>query len=155
MLPRLGGHGSQRGGGARAAIALFGLRIPADRWLPLISMGLLAATAGGVGLGLGARLRDYRTLQPLIGVTFAGSFFASGGCASVATLLPVANAFNIFWPPAYVFEAMQSLMHRTEVAAQGVVWIGRAAAAVVVICFGAGMLRRTYRASAAGAGRRG
>jgi ABC-type polysaccharide/polyol phosphate export permease len=94
------------------AVVLFGLRIPLDRCLPLLSIGLgVAVTAAGLGLGIGALCRDYRTVQPLLLVTAAGSFFASGGYASVATLPPVVRTLNVFWPPAYVFEAMQRTMY--------------------------------------------
>jgi ABC-type multidrug transport system permease subunit len=94
------------------AVFLFGLRIPPDRWLPLLGIGLgVAVTAAGLGLGIGALFRDYRTVQPLLLVTAAGSFFASGGYASIATLPPLVRTLNQFWPPAYVFEAMQLTMH--------------------------------------------
>lgn len=137
------------------AVTVFGLRIPPDRWLPLFGMGLLAALASaGVGLGIGAWLKDYRAIQPLVLVTLAGSFFASGGYGSVATLPPAVRAFDAFWPPAYVFEGMQSLMHRAEMPDQGALWAGMAVAAVLGVCFGTLMVWRTYRVAATGAGGR-
>ncbi|MBM4426624.1 MAG: ABC transporter permease [Chloroflexi bacterium] len=70
------------------AVALFGLRIPPDRWLSL--------AASGIGLGVGAWFRDYRTIQPLLIVTVAGSIFAAGGYASVPTLPPFVQAFDVY-----------------------------------------------------------
>ena len=94
------------------AVTLFGLEIPMDRWLALLGIGFMVAiAAAGLGLGLGAWLHDYRTLQPLLLVTAAGSFFAAGGYGSVATLPPAVRAFDQFWLPAYVFETMQAVMH--------------------------------------------
>lgn len=51
-----------------------------------------------------------RTVEPLLLITAAGSFFASGGFSSIATLPLVARTLNRFWPPAYVFESMQLTM---------------------------------------------
>lgn len=96
------------------AVLLFGLRIPPDRWFALLIIGIgIAVATAGFGLAVGAALRDYRTLQPLLGVALAGSFFASGGYASIATLPPAAREFNRFWLPAYVFESMHNIMHQT------------------------------------------
>lgn len=94
------------------AMTLFGLEASADRWLMALGFGVVVAVAAaGVGLGLGAWLRDYRTLQPLLLVTAAASFFAAGGYGSVATLPPAVRAFDAFWPPAYVFEALHAILH--------------------------------------------
>ncbi|MCG8351891.1 MAG: ABC transporter permease [Chloroflexales bacterium] len=82
--------------------------------MPFLGIGIgIAVTAAGLGLVLGALCRDYRTVQPLLLVTAAGSFFASGGYASVATLPPLVRTLNAFWPPAYVFETMQLTIHST------------------------------------------
>ena len=92
------------------AVALFGVRIPWER-LPLLLLigGLAALTCAGLGVAIGAWLRDYRAIQPLLLVTFAGTFFASGGFSSLATLPPDVRAFNRWWPPAYVLDGMQSV----------------------------------------------
>lgn len=125
------------------AVTLFGLEIPVSRWLLWSGIGLgVAVTAAGVGLGLGAWLRDYRTLQPLLLVTAAGSFFASGGYGSVATLPPTVRAFDQFWPPAYVFEAMQGIMHMAVVPDLSGIFIALPLAAGLAIAFGAWMVRR-------------
>ncbi len=99
------------------AVTLFGLRIPPDRWLPLLAIGgAVSVIAGGVGLAVGALAPDYRILQPLLLVTAAGSFFAAGGYGSVATLPPLVRILDSFWPPSYAFETMQQLMHAAVVA---------------------------------------
>jgi ABC-type polysaccharide/polyol phosphate export permease len=125
------------------AVTLFDLTIPMDRWLPLVGSGLLVAiAAAGVGLGLGAWLRDYRTLQPLLLVTAAGSFFAAGGYGSVATLPPAVRTFDRFWPPAYVFEAMHALMHMAVVPDLTGFWVALPLAALLGVSFGLWMVRR-------------
>lgn len=125
------------------AVTLFGLRIPIDRWLSLLGIGFLVAlSAAGFGLGLGAWLRDYRTLQPLLYVTAAGSFFAAGGYGSVATLPPAVRAFDVFWPPSYVFETMQAMMHMPVLPDLSSVYWVLPFAALFGIAFGAWMVRR-------------
>jgi ABC-type multidrug transport system permease subunit len=113
------------------ATAAFGLRVPVARWPALAVIGLLAAmAAAGVGLAVGTWLRDYRTVQPLLGVLFAGSFFASGGYASIATLPGAVRDANRFWPPSHVFEAMQWVMHGPFATLDGSLWFGLGVAAV-------------------------
>jgi hypothetical protein len=125
------------------AVLVFGLRIAPDRWLPLLGIGLgVAVTAAGVGLGIGALFRDYRTVQPLLLVTAAGSFFASGGYASIATLPPLVRTLNTFWPPAYVFEAMQLTMHSATLPDLTGMLLALPLAAVAGVVFGWLLLRR-------------
>jgi ABC-type polysaccharide/polyol phosphate export permease len=125
------------------AVTLFGLRIPTGRWLFLLAIGFVVAVAtAGLGLGLGAWLRDYRTLQPLLLVTAAGSFFAAGGYSSVATLPPAVRAFDLFWPPAYVFETMQAIMHMTILPDLSSVFIALPVAAGLGVAFGAWRVRQ-------------
>lgn len=129
------------------AVAVFGLRIPPDRWLPLLGFGGLAAVAAaGLGLAIGAAIRDYRAIQPLVLVTLAGSFFASGGYASVATLPPAVRAFNTVWPPAYVFEGMHALMHFATLPDLTALCTGLAVAALAGLAVGTITVRRVYRA---------
>ncbi|HYG60804.1 MAG TPA: ABC transporter permease [Symbiobacteriaceae bacterium] len=138
-----------------AAVGVFGLRIPSERWLPLLGTGLLAATAAaGLGLGLGAWLKQYRTLQPLIAVTAAGSFFAAGGWATIATMPPGVRLFARVWPPAYVFETMHDLMHRPALSDVSGAWLGFGAAAVLGVAFGGTVMRRIFTGAAAGFGAR-
>lgn len=125
------------------AVTLFGLRIPLDRWLPLLGMGLaVAVAAAGLGLGLGAWLRDYRTLQPLLLVPAAGSFFAAGGYGSVATLPPAVRTFDRFWPPAYVFETMQATMHMAVIPELTTVFLVLPGVMGLCVAFGVWMVRR-------------
>lgn len=119
------------------AVTLFGLRIPPDRWLALATLGFgVALTASGVGIGVGALFRDYRTLQPLLIVTVAGSFFAAGGYASVSTLPPFVQAFDAYWPIAYVFETLQGLMHSAEIAPLMVPFLSTYLSAGIGLIFG-------------------
>ena len=91
------------------AVLLFGVRLPVGRLPVLLAVAALTSVAcSGVGVAIGAWLRDYRTVQPLLMITFAGSFFASGGFSSVATLPRNVQVFDRFWPPSYIFETMQA-----------------------------------------------
>lgn len=125
------------------AVTLFGLNIPRERWLLLFGVGFaVALAAAGFGLGLGAWLRDYRTVQPLILVTAAGSFFAAGGYGSVATLPPTVRTFDRFWPPAYVFETMQAIMHMAVLPDLFTILITLPMVAGLGVAFGGWMVRR-------------
>ena len=125
------------------AFVLFGLRIPPDRWLALAAVGLIVAIAtAGIGMAVGAAFRDYRTVQPFLGIMLVGSFFASGGYASIATLPPGVRTFNVFWPPAYVFEMMQTLMHDAHHPDVSVFILITLVVASLGVVFGAWMLRR-------------
>lgn len=128
------------------AVTLFGLNIPMDRWLLLLGVGFaIAVSAASLGLGLGAWLRDYRTLQPLLLVTAAGSFFAAGGYGSIATLPPTVRTFDIFWPPAYVFETMQAIMHMAVLPDLSGVFIALPLVAGLGVAFGAWMVWRVMQ----------
>ena len=120
------------------AVLLFGLGIPANRWLPLLGFGFGSAlAAAGIGMGLGACLRDYRTLQPLLMVMTAGSFFAAGGFSSANTLPAIVRQFDVFWPPTYVFETMQMMMHGAEfIHSSSMWWI---LMAVIILCLSLGV----------------
>ncbi|PHP52472.1 ABC transporter permease [Actinomyces ruminis] len=125
------------------AAAVFGVRIPVGR-LPVLA-GLAALTSlacAGLGAAIGAWLRDYRTVQPLLMITFAGSFFASGGFSSLATLPRAVQAFDRFWPPTYVFETMQAQAWMIAPPSAAPVLIGGAAAAAVGVGVGAWALSR-------------
>jgi ABC-type polysaccharide/polyol phosphate export permease len=117
---------------AAFAVFVFGVRIPWER-LPLLLVigGLAAITCAGIRVAIGAWLRDYRAIQPLLLVTFAGTFFASGGFSSVATLPPAVRAFNQWWPPAYVFDGMQSVGFMAQLPSISGLLIGESVAAVL------------------------
>ena len=91
------------------ATIIFGLRVPPER-IPMLLLyaGLAAIGFAGLGLAVGAWLRDYRAVQPLILVTLAGSFFAAGGFSSVPTLPAGVRAFDRYWPPSWVFEIINN-----------------------------------------------
>lgn len=94
------------------AVTVFGLRIQLDR-IPtlLLYCGLAALGFAGLGLAVGSWLKDYRAVQPVILVTLAGSFFASGGFSSVPTLPAGVRAFDQYWPPSWVFEFINNHAH--------------------------------------------
>ncbi len=91
------------------AITIFGLRIPPER-IPMLLLyaGLTAMGFAGLGIAVGAWLKDYRAVQPLILVTLAGSFFAAGGFSSVPTLPAGVRAFDQYWPPSWAFEIINN-----------------------------------------------
>lgn len=91
------------------ALTIFGLRIPPER-IPmlLVYAGLTAIGFAGLGIAVGAWLKDYRAVQPLILVTLAGSFFAAGGFSSVPTLPAGVRAFDQYWPPSWAFETINN-----------------------------------------------
>lgn len=125
------------------ATLLFGVRIPWDRVPILLAIaGLAAIACSGVGIAIGAWLRDYRAIQPLLLVTFAGTFFASGGFSSIATLPPNVREFNQWWPPAYVLDGMANVALMATPPPVGMLLVGEAIAAVIAIALGAITLRR-------------
>ena len=91
------------------ATTIFGLRIPPER-IPMLLLyaGLVAIGFAGLGIAVGAWLKDYRAVQPLILVTLAGSFFAAGGFSSVPTLPAGVRAFDQYWPPSWAFEIINN-----------------------------------------------
>ena len=119
------------------------MRIPWER-LPLLLLigGLAALTCAGLGVAIGAWLRDYRAIQPLLLVTFAGTFFASGGFSSLATLPPDVRAFNRWWPPAYVLDGMQSVALMSRPPTMTSLLVGEAVAAVLAIALGVWAVRK-------------
>lgn len=127
---------------AAFAVLLFGVRLPWDR-LPLLLLigGLAAIACAGLGVAIGAWLRDYRAVQPLLIITFAGTFFASGGFTSLATLPPAVRAFNQWWPPAYVFDAMQSVAFMAQPPPVTGLIVGEVIAASLALLLGARVLR--------------
>lgn len=120
------------------AITLFGLRIPPDRIPLLIAYaGLTALASAGIGLAIGAWLRDFRAVQPILIVALAGSFFASGGFSSVPTLPPTARAIDNWWPIAHVFETLNNHAHMAQAPAATLPLIGFTTAALIATAIGA------------------
>lgn len=144
--------GEARFAGARAAgdrvaftiaTIIFEVRIPWDRIPILLAIaGLATIACSGVGIAIGAFLRDYRAIQPLLLVTFAGTFFASGGFSSIATLPPNVRELNQWWPPAYVLDGMANVALMATPPPVGMLFVGEAIAAVIAIALGAIALRR-------------
>ncbi len=123
------------------AVVMFGLRIPWHRIPALLAIGGLAAlTCAGIGIAIGAWLRDYRAIQPFLLVTFAGTFFAAG--SSIATLPPHVRAFDQWWPPAYVFNGMEHVALMTTPPPYGALLVAETVAAFIAIALGALVLRR-------------
>lgn len=128
------------------AVALFELRIPPDRWLSLgLAGSAIAITAAGVGMSVGSLAPDYRILQPLLLVTAAGSFFAAGGYASVATLPPVVRILDRAWPPAYAFETLQPFMHGATLSEPAPVLFWLSLMALLAVACGGWLFRRALR----------
>jgi len=75
-------------------------------------------------------------LQPLLVVTVAGSFFASGGYSSVATLPPFVQQFNTFWPLAYAFEMIQALLFDPIMPSLNNFLVGLVTGCVLAVGFG-------------------
>ncbi|WP_024287217.1 ABC transporter permease [Cellulomonas sp. KRMCY2] len=127
---------------AAFAALVFGVRVPWQRLPLLLAIGGLAAiTCAGIGVALGAWLRDYRAIQPLLMVTFAGTFFASGGFSSLATLPPAVRAFNQWWPPAYVFDGMQSVAFMAQPPSMTGLLLGESLAAILALTVGVAVFR--------------
>lgn len=125
------------------AVTLFGVRIALDRMPVLLGVAFLAAVASaGLGMAIGAWLRDYRTIQPLLMVTFAGSFFASGGFSSVATLPRAVQEFDRYWPPAALFESLQAWTWMTDPPSPFPILAATVVAAVLSIGLGGWALGR-------------
>lgn len=124
-------------------VGLFGVRYPIARLPVLLALaGLVSIACAGLGMAVGAWLRDYRTLQPLLLVTFAGSFFAAGGFTSVATLPRPVQFFVRFWPPAPVFETLQAWTWMTNPPSPAPVLLGATVAALLGVLIGAWALGR-------------
>ncbi len=125
------------------AVGVFGVRVPWSR-LPMVLTyaGLVSLACSGLGIAIGAWLRDYRTIQPLLMVTFAGSFFAAGGFSSVATLPRAVQQFDRFWPPASVFETLQSWTWMTAPPPAGPALLAALVAAVASVALGIWTLGR-------------
>ncbi|UFU04883.1 ABC transporter permease [Ruania halotolerans] len=69
------------------------------------------AAAAGVGVLVAVGLRTHRVIQPALILVALGSYFASGGFISVSALPPLARAINAWWPPVYVFEWSNPVLH--------------------------------------------
>lgn len=125
------------------AITLFGLRIPTDR-IPLLIVyaGLTALASSSIGLAIGAWLKDFRAVQPVLLVTLAGSFFASGGFSSVPTLPPAARAVDSWWPVAHVFETLNNYTHMAQVPAPGLSLLEFALATLIATAVGVTVAHR-------------
>lgn len=125
------------------AVAVFGVRVPLGRLPVILSVALLVSVAcAGLGVAVGAWLRDFRAIQPLLMVTFAGSFFAAGGFTSVATLPRAVQTFDRFWPPAHVFETLQAWTWMTDPPSATPMLAGSAVVAAAAVALGTWALGR-------------
>jgi ABC transporter, inner membrane subunit len=124
------------------AVAVFGVRIPIGRLPVLLAIaGSVSVACAGVGIAIGAWLRDYRAVQPLLMITFAGSFFASGGFSSVPTLPRGVQVFDRFWPISHVFETMQAQAWMVDPPSAAPMLVGSLLAAAAGAGLGAWALR--------------
>lgn len=76
--------------------------------LIVLPAGLAAA---GLGVLAAIGLKTHRLIQPAIILLGLGSYFASGGFIPVAALPPLARGLASWWPPSYVFEWANPLLH--------------------------------------------
>ena len=91
----------------------FGLRVglvPLLRGAVIILPAMLALS--GLGVLAAQLLRTHRAIQPVVILTALGTYFAAGGFISVPALPPAARAFAAVWPPSYVFEWANPLIHQ-------------------------------------------
>lgn len=91
---------------------LFGLRVesmPGLRASLVLLPAMLALS--GAGVWVAHILRQHRAIQPAIILMALASYFAAGGFVSVPGLPPAARAFSSVWPPSYVFELANPLLH--------------------------------------------
>ncbi|WP_407319301.1 hypothetical protein UQW22_02670 [Isoptericola halotolerans] len=98
-----------------------------------IVLPAIVATAG-VGVLAAVLLGTHRAIQPVLILLALGSYFASGGFVPVSGLPPLARAVNTWWPPSYVFEWANPLLHGfTSRPSAAVVAAAVVAAALAVI----------------------
>ena len=98
--------------------------------------------AAGVGVWVAARLRVHRAIQPTIILVAIGSYFASGGFVPVPGLPPLARALATWWPPAYVFEWANPVLHGFRDMPSTGALLAVGAGAVLGVVLAAGAARR-------------
>ncbi|HEX5994339.1 MAG TPA: ABC transporter permease [Jiangellales bacterium] len=67
--------------------------------------------AAGAGVLVAQLLRTHRAIQPAVILAALATYFATGGFIPVPGLPPVARTFSAGWPPSYVFEWANPLVH--------------------------------------------
>lgn len=77
-------------------------------YLIMIPVMIMCAT---IGMIIAHFLKRFHILQPIIIITFIGTFFAAGGFAGVSMLPPIARGFSTFWLFSYIFEWLNPLLH--------------------------------------------
>lgn len=95
------------------ALALaFGTRTTFDNLLQA-SLIVLPAMLAAAGLGVLAAtaLKTHRAIQPTLILLALGSYFASGGFIPVPSLPPLARTIATWWPPSYIFEWTNPVLH--------------------------------------------
>ena len=84
-------------------------------WTNLVQSGAIVLPAAfacaGAGVLVAVALRTHRLIQPVIILVALGSYFASGGFIPVPALPPLARALDVWWPPSYVFEWVNPVLH--------------------------------------------
>lgn len=76
-----------------------------------VVIGPAMVGAAGLGVLTAQLLRTHRAIQPTIILLALGTYFAAGGFIPVPGLPPTARAFAALWPPSYVFEWTNPLLH--------------------------------------------
>jgi ABC-type multidrug transport system permease subunit len=99
--------------------------------LPIVAPSMLAA--GGLGVIVAQLMRSHRAIQPVVIMAAIGSYFAAGGFIPVGGLPPAARQVASVWPPSYVFEWSNPIVHGFD---GGTSW---SAVAVLAVAMAAGL----------------
>ncbi|MFC4554007.1 ABC transporter permease [Georgenia faecalis] len=118
----------------------------AQTLLIVLPAGLVAA---GLGVLIAVGLRTHRLIQPTLILLALGSYFAGGGFIPVPALPPLARTIAAGWPPSYVFEWANPVLHGFRDAPSAVALAGAGLAAVAALAAAMGAARRDYRTAAA------
>lgn len=91
-----------------------------------VSIPLLVGLAG-LGIFLGATLRAFRSVQPLVVMAALLTFFGGGGFVGTAMLQPAAQSFADWWPLSRIFSWLNPILHGFQPPGQTEMIIGGAA----------------------------
>lgn len=95
------------------ALWLFKLEVPFGIWL-IVYLHMIPIMIGcaGIGIWIASRLKQYRSIQPVIVLTAMATFFVGGGFISVVVLPPLAQGFAKWWVFSRIFEWFNPVLHQ-------------------------------------------